>query len=214
MHAPIATAGVSAGGTPEFWRVEPEWLGQTSFVVCGGPSVATQNLDLLRGRRVIVINSSCYAVPWADYLFFIDARWWRENRAGCQAFQGRIVTVAATHEPRALRLKKRKPEDGFASRRDEVMGRRTSVCCVLNMLAHLGVARIVLLGADGKFGANGKRNHHDPHKWPHLTGTFEQQRAELALTVKPLAALGIEVFNASPGSALPFWPIVSMEDVL
>lgn len=213
MLLSTTTAGLRPG-EPSFWCVPREWSDQAAFVIAGGPSVGSQNIEALRGRKVIVINSSCYAAPWADYLFFLDARWWRDNRAGCDAFRGRIVTVAATHEARALRLKKRLPEHGFASAPDEVTGRRTSLSCVLNMLAHQGVARIVLLGADGRFGAGGARNHHAPHRWTHRPGTFEDQRAELARTVKPLASLGIEVFNASPGSALPFWPIVKLEDYL
>lgn len=191
-----------------------EWEGEIAFVIAGGPSVAQQNLELLRGRKVIAINSSCYRAPWADYLFYRDARWWRANRAGCDAFQGRIVTVSPPYDPRILRLRWRKPEQGFADSADEVMGNRTSLACVLNMLAHQAPARIVLTGADGKMGPGGRRNHHARHNWPHRPGTWQAQRRELALTVEPLRARGIEVFNASPGSALPFWPVVSLETCL
>lgn len=216
MLLSTATAGVRAGGsTPEFWSVPREWEGETAFVIAGGPSVLSQNVEALRGRRVIVINSSCYTAPWADYLFFIDAPWWRANKAAAGSFKGRVVTVSSPYDPRILRLKKRKPEDCFATSPDEVMCRRTSLTAVLNMLAHLAPgSRVVLLGADGKFGEDGRRNHHAPHKKQHRPGTWQDQRVELALTVKPLRALGIEVFNASPGSALPFWPIVKLEDFL
>jgi hypothetical protein len=207
------TAGVRAGGSP-FWTIEPEWHGEIAFVIAGGPSVLSQNVDRLGGRKVIVINSSCYCAPWAEFLFFGDARWWRENRAGCDAFQGRILTTAATHDPRALRLKKRLPEHGFATAPDELTWRRTSLAATLNVIGHLRPDRVVLLGADGRFSKDGRRNHHAPHKWAHRNGTWEDQRAELALTVKPLRALGIDVLNASPGSALPFWPIVTLEDML
>ena len=57
-----------------FWSVPREWPGETAFIVGGGPSVLGQDLDALRGRRVIVINSSVYAVPGADFLFFDDHR--------------------------------------------------------------------------------------------------------------------------------------------
>ncbi len=204
--------GVSAAG--KFWRVPPQWPGESVFVIAGGPSVKLQKIESLRGRRVIVINSSCDTAPWADYLFFMDARVWRKNRAGVDAFQGQLVTTSAVPEKRALRLHKRKPEDGFASDPGEVMGRRTTLSLVLNAIAHMGGRRrVVLLGADGKMSAAGERNHYEPLA-AHRPGTFEDQRAELALTVKPLEALGIEVFNASPGSALPFWPIVNLEDVI
>lgn len=197
-----------------FWSVPRQWQDETAFVIAGGPSVLSQNVEALRGRKVIVINSSCYCAPWADYLFFMDARWWRENRAGCDAFQGKLVTTAATHDPRALRLKKRVPEHGFASDPSEVTGRRSTVSLVLNALAHMGVARIVLLGVDGRLGLGGRRNHHADHKWTHRPKTWVEQRNELREFVKPLRERGIEVVNASPGSALPFWPIVKLEDYL
>ena len=76
-----------------FWSVPREWPRQTAFIVCGGPSVLGQNLELLRGRNVIVINSSVYAVPWADYLYFGDWRWWNEdeNRAAVARFAAASV---------------------------------------------------------------------------------------------------------------------------
>ena len=45
---------------------------QTVFIVAGGASVLEHDLEALRGRRVIVINSSVHAVPFADYLYFGD----------------------------------------------------------------------------------------------------------------------------------------------
>src|SRR4029450_12910778 len=79
-----------------FWSVPREWPGETVFIVGGGPSVLQQDLGLLRGRRVIVINSSFYSVPWADILYFGDYRWWNEpeNKAAIAGFAGRAVTVS------------------------------------------------------------------------------------------------------------------------
>ena len=66
------------------WSVPRAWPGETAYIVAGGPSVAWQDLGLLRGRRVIAVNSSWEAVPWAAILLFADLRWWQANavRAG------------------------------------------------------------------------------------------------------------------------------------
>ena len=79
-----------------FWSVPREWPGETVFIVGGGPSVLGQDLNALRGRRVIAINSSVHAVPWADILYFADWRWWYEpeNRAAATSFAGRVVTTS------------------------------------------------------------------------------------------------------------------------
>ncbi len=93
MHTPAKAAGARADG---FWTVTPEWQGETAFLICGGPSVLDQNIDLLRGRKVMVVNSSCYRIPWADILFFGDERWGREYSEAVDAFRGRVVSAIAT----------------------------------------------------------------------------------------------------------------------
>lgn len=197
------------------WTATAEWPGETAFIVAGGPSVAEQNLDLLRDRKVIVINSSYERVPWADFLYFGDSRWWNEHKANLAEFKGRIVSTApsATGDKRVLMMRKNRPP-GLSDNRQELTCRRTSLAAAINLAAHLGAKRIVLLGADGRLGNGGQSHHHVPHKWGLRDDCFDQQREDLQSLVKPLAKRGIEVLNASPGSALPFWPIVSLEDVL
>jgi hypothetical protein len=64
----------------QWWRVAPEWADETAFIVAGGTSVQQLDLALLRGRRVIAVNSSYEVVPFADFLFFNDASWWETHR--------------------------------------------------------------------------------------------------------------------------------------
>ncbi len=205
--------------------ISRDWVGETAFVIAGGPSVAAQPLDRLRGRRVIVINSSFERVPWADILFFHDDRWWRRYGAKVLAtFPGEIYTTWAVNNARVKRLRNSKP----AKRRDRkplplqlssdpraVPMRRTSVAGALNIACIKGVTRIVCLGLDGKFGPNGERNHYaSPYIWAHSRDTWERHQADLAPLVPQIEALGIKVVNASPGSAWTLWPIVALEDVL
>ena len=187
-----------------FWRVAREWPCETVFIIAGGPSVLDQDLDALRGRRVIVINSSVYAVPWADLLYFGDWRWWNEpaNRAAVANFQGRVVTTSRlVRDPKVLVCKKTDPP-GLAIARDSLMQKWTSLTAATNLAAHL-VGRggsIVWLGADGKV-SGGRTHHHAPHRWPHKPGCYDRQLADLRTIVPSLAELGVTLFNASPGSA-------------
>jgi len=198
----------------DYWTVSPEWKGETVYICGGGPSVADQNVELLRGRKVIVINSSCYLLPWADILFFADGRWWREHVKTVEAFAGRVVTT--TDEmcgKNILTLRKRKPP-GLASDRSELTVLKTGMTASINLAAHLGAKRIVLLGADGGPSKDGRTHHHVPHNWGQIASNWKAQREELSTLVDPLRALGVEVLNASPGSSIPFWPIVSLESCL
>lgn len=198
------------------WSVPREWEGQTAFIVAGGPSVATQNLELLRGKNVIAINSSWPVVPFAQYLFFGDKRWWIENWDRVKEFSGKIVTVVELKDaPQVLWCRKYGPKDfGLSPGPQWLCMRRTSLTAAIELARHLGCARGVLLGADGRASQDGKTHHHKPHKWPQKPGCWDEQRKDLQAIAGPLQACGFEVLNASPGSAINLWPHVNLSDVL
>lgn len=213
------------------WSVPRLWDGEPAFIVGGGPSVLGQNLELLRGRRVIAINSSFASVPFADMLFFGDERWWTyANRAAAPikaaAFAGTIVTTCSVKHPRVNRLRNSKPPKPARHRPllpltlsddpSAVPVRRTSFTGAINVVVLAGAAPLVLLGADGQRGADGRCHHHDPHP-PALVptqGCWDQHRAELAQLDVGLKQRGIAVINASPGSAWELWPVMTLEEAI
>jgi hypothetical protein len=212
----MTTAGARAGGLSS---VEPEWSGETAFLVCGGSSVKLADLDTLRGRRVVVVNSSVYRVPWADILFFGDERWELENRHAVKAFRGRVISASYgdVHCSYIEFLRRPRPAEtpaGLSGDRASVWLRHTSVRGAINLLCHLGVKRIVTLGLDGGPDAAGQTHHHAPHPWALNKDIWALQREELAAVTPALAARGVDLFNASPGSKILFWPIVSLADYL
>ena len=198
------------------WICGPAWEGQTAFIVAGGPSVKTQNLELLNGRKVIVINSSVHVYPRADILFFGDSRWYRdcaENRAAVLAFQGLVVTTSGMIKAPNIKNMIKIHPPGLATDRRALMVKRTSLTGAINLAVHLGVKSIVLLGADG-CAHNGQTHHHKPHKWPVRAGCWDEQKRDLLTIVKPLVARGIKVINASPGSAYAdLWPVTTLDAV-
>jgi hypothetical protein len=202
----------------KWWSVTPEWQGQIAFLVGGGPSVLSQDLELLRGRHVIAINSSYQRVPFADILFFGDLRWWLEHRVALDRFAGRIVTCRPnvpcdlTSGGRSIFSLQRQNPPGLATIATRVMFRRTSYASAINLAVHLGVQRIVTLGLDGQAAPNGRTHHHEQHKWVRRADSWREQRKDFATLVEPLKAAGVELLNASPGSAVPFWPIVDLKD--
>lgn len=198
-----------------WWRVAPEWVGETAFIVAGGTSVLGQDLSLLRGRRVIVVNSSYEAAPFADILFFGDASWWETHRRRetLAAFTGRIVTVSLRAAGRRLlRLRRQVPPPGLSRDPGCVVSERTSLQGAINLAVHLGVKRIVLLGADMRRAEDGHSHHHSPHPRPNKPGnrTWDIQMAQLRLAAEPLRELGIEVINTSPISRIDWWPLAEL----
>lgn len=206
--------------TADCWTVPPAWQGETAYIVGGGPSVATLDLEVLRGRRVIAINSSYGAVPFADYVIFADQRWWDEHRPQLREFAGRVVAVSAAARDdkaiRLLRLKRSKPEDGLSLRADTVPVRRTSTTAAIGLAVHLGVRRIVLIGIDQRRAPDGASHHHAPHKWKNKPGdtTWDAQMQDLRQLAAPLRARGIEVVNCSDVSRIDWWPKAPLAEVL
>jgi hypothetical protein len=197
------------------WRVEAEWPDKTAYIVAGGPSVAGEDLDSLKGRRVIAINASYSAVPFADFAFFGDARFGRVHQAHLQAFAGRVVTCSSSVNWHGLhKLKKVSAGTGLATDPAYVVMGRTSTHAAMNMAYHLGVSRIVLVGVDMQAGSDGRTHHHDPHIWPQRPGCWQQQMATLKSIAAPLAGHGVEVVNTSMNSLIDWWPKRSLADVV
>lgn len=216
MLLSTATAGPRPGG---FVSIAPDWRGETAFLICGGPSFAAVDVERLRGQRVVVVNSSVHAVPFADILFFGDERWELENRAAVKAFAGRVLSSSygSVHCPYIEFLRRPRPGDcppGLSSDPSEAWMRHTSVRGAINVLCHLGVASIITLGLDGGPDAAGRLHHHPDHPWGMNRDIWNLQREELSHVAPVLSARGVALLNASPGSRIPFWPVVNPEDML
>lgn len=205
---------------PTFWIASPEWEGHAAFIICGGTSVLQQDLSLLKGRKVGVINSSVYTYPDADFLYFGDMKWWREHRARLiKSFKGRIVSVdeSVSRDDPVLRMKRAKPP-GLSSAPDALVQKATSLTAIINLFVHLQANPIVLLGADGReIVEDGKplTHHHTPHRWEARPDRFKRWHNDLATIVDPLRLRGVSVLNVSPGTAWEWWPVFDrIEDVL
>ena len=164
-----------------------------------------------------MINSSVYAVPWADFLYFGDWRWWTDNRAAVEGFGGRAVTTSRMVSHSKVLLCRKTNPPGLATAPDSLMQKWTSLTAATNLAAHLigPGGTIVWLGADGQKAADGRTHHHKPHRWPHKPGCYDKQRGDLVTIVPSLRQFGIAGFNASPGTAwADLLPVVSLQDVL
>ncbi|QKC83266.1 methyltransferase domain-containing protein [Mesorhizobium sp. NZP2077] len=193
-----------------------DWEGETAFVLAGGPSVRNLDLSLLKGRRVIAVNSAHLAYPDADALYYADSDWWMRTGSKEPPFAGEIFTTNALGGPKSVkRLVKVDPGRGVSIHPGRIVVSATSVSGAMNILTLRGVARIVLLGVDGCVGADGRRHHHDGrYPDPLRKGGFERHRRELEALAPSIRKLGVEVINCSPVSHVACWPKVPFGDVI
>jgi hypothetical protein len=197
----------------ERWQIKPEWQGETAFIVASGPSVKSVDLELLRGRRVIAVNSSFEAVPFADIAIFGDARWWEVNRAKFEHFKGRICCGSQSpRDVKLLRVRRKPPPP--SSEADVLVLQFTTSTAAMDLAAKLGAKRIVILGMDGKNSDNGTTHHHRPHPWRQVSGWEARHRRDIQSMQAPLRELGIEVVLATPSAYSDLWPVVPLEKLI
>ncbi len=213
-----------------FWRVSREWHGQTCAILGGGPGLNQAQCEQVRaaGLRAIAVNNSYLIAPWADILYFCDGHWWDEHhgRKEYRRFPGRKVTLENKHvleraavpanmEPELLALcNYGKEPRGICREPDGVYTGSNSGFQALNLAVHLGAARILLLGFDMR--VVGHRTHwHDGHPRPTPHDVYKNWMIPaFEAAVKDLQALGVEVINCTPGSALQCFPVLPLDEVL
>ena len=215
-----------------FWQVEPEWKGETVAILGGGPSLSPGDVNALHGRmRVIAVNNAYWLAPWADILYFSDEAWWCWHHGGTDpkgerhkgdpryhAFPGRKVALANActfrREPAVRILQNYEANPGLCEIRDGVYTGRSSGYQAINLAAHLGVARILLLGFDMRPVA-GRTHWHMAHKRATTPEDFGNTMLPWFRTlVEPCRARGIEVINCTPGSAIECFPKMTLDEAL
>jgi hypothetical protein len=200
-----------------FFSISREWAGETAFLLGGGPSLCGFDAGVLRGRgRVIAINNSYLLCPGAEVLYFCDRSWWLAHQAAiAEVFPGRILTTAAVEDARVLRLRNT-GHSGLETSADGVRHGCNSGYQAINVAYHFGAARIVLLGYDLR--VNGRTHWHAGHAG--VTAEMIAHNLKVNMLprfpslVAPLAAVGVEVINATPDSALKCWPYRPLAEIL
>lgn len=206
-----------------YWTVPPEWTGETCYVLGCGPSLRGFDARVLRGRgRVITVNDSFRLAPWADVLYACDLRWWQTRRAAVEAvWQGRRMVTLENHAlenqiPGVLRLRN-SGEDGLETDTGALRTGKNSGYQAIGLAYHFGASRIVLLGFDMRLGRHGELhwNERSDGQTPQgFAQTLGLMLPKFETLRDPLAIAGVQVVNATPGSALRVWPMVRLGDVL
>lgn len=201
-------------------RVNPVWRGEKVLVVAGGPSVRPEIVAQCReGWRIIAVNNSYKLVPWADLLYFADARWWGWHGQSVQDFAGEIVTLknhpvvaSSKHHVHSLLVG---AGSGLSLVPDTLHTGGNSTYQAINFAVLAGAKLIVTMGLDMQ-NMGGKSHWHGGHPCRVTPDrTLAQVMAPRFKTMLPtLERLGVKVLNASPGSLCTAFPIIEPEQAL
>lgn len=228
-----------------FSEVVVEWLGATAAILGGGPSLTLDQFHrigaLHRGSgwlRVIAVNDAYLLAPWADVCYFADSEWWAwqtkgvpkpvlglnadQVRAQFAAFTGQKCSIqnsGANIKDDAVHILRNKhfPNygDGISLDPGALATGRNSGFQAINLAILAGAKKILLLGFDGKRGANGEAHWFGDH--PRITPVdvfYEAMRKAFSAAEREIAAAGVCVLNCSPGSAIDSFPKMTLEQAL
>lgn len=203
----------------------PDWTGQTAVVVASGPSLTATQLAIVsssHGTRTIAVNSSALVFPWWEIAYSGDYLWWKHVAMAHPAPLGKAPRTAlwtcdrASSERWPLSWVKGVNREGLG-RDDTINMNGNSGAQAVNLAYLFGARRILLLGFDMKHGPKGQIHHHAPHPSP-CYQTQAQIFEEWIHKFKPLAiglaAAGCQVLNCTPGSALPWFRMATLEEAL
>jgi len=205
----------------EYWKTIPTMFKNlTVHILGGGPSLRLlQRCKWIRRRKCIAVNGAMFLGPFPQLLFFGDAKWYWWNEKEVQAFPGLKVTMNLRYhnktpksvegEPNLIIIKKGS-NAGWERREGHLSFCHSSGAGAVSLAARMGAKRIVLHGFDMQL-VNGVRNY-VPHKSQKTrVDPYNYMIDGFRVLSKQLAERGVKVYNATPGSALPFFPLISLE---
>jgi hypothetical protein len=196
----------------------PNWRGLTALVLGSGPSFRASDAgfrwDRLDKVRTIAINATAFSPVFSDINYFGDFLFAKAHVRELQAKRPYVWTCDKTSAERwGYNWVKGTNRPGLAS--DAVNMNGNSGAQAINLAYLFGARRIVLLGFDMKLGPKGEKHHHPDHPAPLVQEQlFDEWIHKFEPLARDLAAAGVEVINCTPGSALPCFPMATLEETM
>lgn len=181
---------------PHRWVIPREWPGERCFVICGGASLDREKVKRIRGR-IIAVKHAALIRPDADVMFYGG----RDSLAECKEiipkFRGRVISRGDyPGTPDGVLCVSKAKERNRLSLDPRELGGWDSGGAALNLTFLFGCNPIIVVAMDMRGGhwTKGKPSVTDVTHRRHMDG-INGMAADLK-------ALGVDVYNASPISAL------------
>jgi len=196
------------------------------FVLAPGPGLTPEVILRVRRSyrkavprpRSIVVNDAYRLAPWAGLLYSSDAGWWRRERVALDFEGARCASSAACADlpiEWGIRVLPGDEGDGFRLDTKGIhFGGGQSGFAAVNLALLMGARRIVLCGFNLGPGLAGETHYAgcpEPvartHDYPRWIAAIEKAAQDPALRERC-----IEILNATPGSHLTCFPIVTIDE--
>lgn len=210
------------------WAPPELWKSQTAYILGGGPSLLGMDYclgleKLLKDKRVIGVNNAFKFGPWVDACWFGDAHWFDWNFKSLAKFSGLKVTcnpkflTKKQFDEHHILVMNRGKSNGIEKKAGHIAWNRSSGASAINFAYHLGAKRIILLGFDmHSDGIN--HNWHKEHKGRSISNSnfnpYERFLKPFKQIKEEADNLGLEILNATVGSALTIFPMVNIKDAI
>lgn len=204
-----------------FSRVERVWDGATVVCIATGPSLTEAQVAAVKasGHPTITVNDAYKIAPFADLVYFADAKWWRwqrEVKGGPWAsFRGAKCTIwtgGNQVDEAEIHILRNARRDGLSENPEEVCTGSNSGYQAINIATLAGAKRVLLLGYDAR--DIGDRAHYfgdHPDKTKPPYAVIKDRFKTCAAAAK---ALKVEILNATPGSELDCFSRIELADGL
>ena len=203
----------------EFWTPPPDWCGEIAFVLASGPSMSEVIAAKVRPHRTIVVNSTVLIAPWSDIWFFTDTGVYQRHKDMVRRFAGRVVSMSK-------RAKREQPDivsritgqwmDDFPGEGSQAVrqGRSSGQTAISIAVAHRPLI-VGLLGFDMRL-VDGREHHHGEYKGQLRDVALYEREFVPALKgwCDTARAVGVEIINCTPGSAVTEFPFADLDEVL
>jgi hypothetical protein len=174
----------------------------------------------LRNRiHVIAVNESYKLAPWAEVLYACEFAWWNLHK-GLDEFAGLKVAfdaIACNHYPALKRvyIENKAGDEMLFDRPGYIGAGGNSGFQATNLAAQFGAAGIILIGIDCNL-EHGEHWHgrHPYHMNNPAPSNVKRWRGAFDGAGGKLQALGVDVVNCSPISALKNYPKMTVGEAL
>lgn len=201
--------------------VRPRW--QSCIVAAPGPSLSSSVDEACSsGLPTIVVNDAWRAMPWADVLYACDNTWWEHHQG--TGFRGEKWSTHEGHAKEQHANDKREIHakwgvkcvrgadgEGFSLDPTLIHYGSNSGFQALNLAILFGCKHIILIGYDMRR-VDGKGHFFGEHP-PNLGRGTDYERF-VKYYDRAKVPEGIRIVNATPGSALKCYPVMSLTDAL
>lgn len=203
-----------------------DWSDRPVAIVGGGPSLQGFDFGRLRSRfTVVAVNASMFDLPFADAGFSIDIRaarnWWPKIRNEVRfpfylAIDNPVLDHFSGPPPSSVVFLRRVQGTALSTNPVLISAGGTSGFGALHLSFLKGAKRITLFGFDYQPSAVGEWHHNEQHYFPHRQRLWDWQKwaRNFDAAASVLRQAGVEVVNASPGSAITAFRRVSIEEAL